>query len=338
MNRTLVRVSALISLLFSTLTFAVIQNGSCPEPLRLPADGLTVTPGILRVGMQVDLDPVNGFNFTDPATGRIDGKDVRVACAFAQCIGAELQIVNLPFGELIPAVRTGGIDPILAQQNRTEERLQVIEQIPYGGIQDLTLTFRSPAPSGLSSGTDLLVAINNASGISNKSIGVIAGSIQETVLDQTIAAGNANLRKVIVTNSQEALAQVSSGAIIAFFFEGFTVDPNDPAFTQLVTTTPLFTFQPISAGVRRDNCTLINAFWNWARLNVDLLAQLSEQFTPAYRFDASQVTSFTPQVCQLSQFNPCRFGNCPWAQAIFNKFCALTGLCEFTVVNLSTVS
>jgi ABC-type amino acid transport substrate-binding protein len=321
-----------LSLVFSALCFGgTIKNGSCPTQLR-PSPSLTVVPGVLRVGMQVNLSPINGFNFTDPVTGTLDGFDVRVACLFAACLGTSLQIVNLPFAGLIPAVQSGGIDIILGQQNRTEARLKLIEQVPYGGTAEFSLVFRTPHPAGLVTGTDLLVAINDLAG--NKSIGVVAGTIQETILDDAIAnRGLTNLRKVILADLNAGLSALSQGTILAFFVQGLGVSPTDTSFTQLVTSIPAaFIPGPVSAGIRKANCPLINAFANFVRLNVAQLQTLAEQFTPGFPFDPAAL-AFTPQECQLITMDPCIFANCPFAQAIANKFCPATGQCNFTVID-----
>ncbi len=334
MKRMLITASAFLSIILTSFCYGRIENGSCPERL-VPPTSITVQPGVLTVGLQINFDPINGFNFTDPSTGRPDGFDVRVACLFASCLGLRLVFKNLLFADLIPAVISGGIDIILNQQNRTAERLQRIEQVPYGGTQNLVLVFRNPVPGGLVGGSDLLTAINDSS-LSNKTIVVLAGTIEEQILDQSIASGLTNLIKVTALSTPDALGLLSAGNAVAFFNEGQTVESNDPTFAQLVTTTPIpFEILPVSAGIRRDNCDLINAFANFVRLNVSQLQQLATEFTPGFTFNSADL-AFTPQVCPLTQFDPCTTNRCPLVDLIRCKFCGISpaGSCNFDIINL----
>lgn len=334
MKRMFVTTSALLSIILTSFCFGRIENGSCPERL-VPQTSITVQPGVLNVGMQFNFDPANGFNFTDPSTGRPDGFDVRVARLFADCLGLRLAFKNLPFEDLTAAVISGGIDIILGQQNRNAASLLRIEQVPYGGTQNLVLVFRRPVSSDFVEGTDLLTAIND-SDLSNKAIAIIPGTIQEQIFDAAVASGLSNLIKLKVTSAPNGLDRVSAGDAIALFLGGTVVETIDPTLVQLVTTTPIpFEIQPISAGIRRDNCDLINTFANFVRLNVSQLQQLAAEFTSGFPLNPASL-AFTPQICQLTQFDPCTANRCPLVEAIRCKFCGVSpaGSGTFDVINL----
>jgi len=77
----------------------------------------------LAVGMELSYPP---FEMTDER-GRPSGVSVELAGALAKSLGAELEIQNMAFDGLIPALKTGKIDLILSSMTRTEERAASID-------------------------------------------------------------------------------------------------------------------------------------------------------------------------------------------------------------------
>jgi polar amino acid transport system substrate-binding protein len=77
----------------------------------------------LRVGMELGYPP---FEMRD-ASGQPAGVSVDLAKALGEHLGRPVQIENLPFDGLIPALKTGKIDLILSSMTATEERARVID-------------------------------------------------------------------------------------------------------------------------------------------------------------------------------------------------------------------
>ncbi|MCH2110866.1 MAG: transporter substrate-binding domain-containing protein, partial [Polyangiaceae bacterium] len=74
-----------------------------------PAPGLAaeiVQRGTLRVAMSGDQPPFNAVS----RSGEYLGFEVDLASALARSIGVELEIVELPFAELLPAVEQHQVD------------------------------------------------------------------------------------------------------------------------------------------------------------------------------------------------------------------------------------
>jgi polar amino acid transport system substrate-binding protein len=77
----------------------------------------------LVVGMELAYPP---FEMTDEK-GQPSGISVEMAQALAAQLGQELQIENIPFDGLIPALKTGKIDLIISSMTATAERAQSID-------------------------------------------------------------------------------------------------------------------------------------------------------------------------------------------------------------------
>jgi polar amino acid transport system substrate-binding protein len=77
----------------------------------------------LRVGMELAYPP---FEMTD-TQNRPTGVSADLAKALAKSLGQELEIHNLPFDGLIPALKTGKIDCIISSMTATPERARSID-------------------------------------------------------------------------------------------------------------------------------------------------------------------------------------------------------------------
>lgn len=326
--------SAFLSISLTSFGFGIIENGSCPEAL-VPNPSLTVNPGILNVGMQLGFDPSNGFSFVDPNTGIPDGFDIRIACLFAQCLGTRLVIKNMALTDLEGALISGGIDIILSEQTRSAAQLARFEQVPYGGTPSFAIVGLRSTISDIKS-EDLNTIINSLSGsTTNVRIAVVAGSDADLALTAFLAQNKiSGITVVRVSDVAAALAEVKSGDALLFLGEGIEVEPNDPTFAQISITVPSgFTPGPVSAGIARGNCNLINAFANFVRINQSQIADLAAQFTPNFPFNPASL-AFTPQApCTLTVQDPC-VAACPFIDAIKAKLCPITGPCPITVLNL----
>lgn len=102
-------------------------------PAAMPEIRLDDTAPVLRLGTAAVTEP---FSFV--GNGReITGFDIELARRVAARMGRRLEVVNLEFGALIPALRAGKVDLIAACITITEERgEQVLFSEPYyaGGI------------------------------------------------------------------------------------------------------------------------------------------------------------------------------------------------------------
>ena len=78
----------------------------------------------LKMGTNASFPP---YEYYDDETGEIVGIDAEVAAAICEKLGYELEIVDMDFDAIIPAVTTGKIDFGMAGMTVTEERLQSVD-------------------------------------------------------------------------------------------------------------------------------------------------------------------------------------------------------------------
>ncbi|NTU58375.1 MAG: transporter substrate-binding domain-containing protein [Chlorobiaceae bacterium] len=106
------------------------------SPAPMPKIAATGTNGVLRLGTASVTEP---FSFVD-GSREIVGYDIELARHIANKVGKKLEIVNMDFGGMIPALMSGKVDMIAACITITDERSkQVLFSDPYyvGGIAAL---------------------------------------------------------------------------------------------------------------------------------------------------------------------------------------------------------
>jgi polar amino acid transport system substrate-binding protein len=103
-----------LSMLFIFASCKAKENGSL---------SLTVKEGILRVGMDLQYPPFETFD----ADNNPSGISVDVAQGLADMLGLELEVVNMDFSTLIPALEIGDIDIAIASMSINKEREKKVD-------------------------------------------------------------------------------------------------------------------------------------------------------------------------------------------------------------------
>ena len=78
----------------------------------------------LKMGTNAAFPP---YEYYDDETDAIVGIDAEIAAAVCTELGCDLEIVDMEFGSIIPAVTTGKVDFGMAGMTVTEERLQSVD-------------------------------------------------------------------------------------------------------------------------------------------------------------------------------------------------------------------
>lgn len=139
----------LSALLLSLLMiFALTACGTTTPPPEEEGDGDTADRPTLRVAMECAYAPYNWSQPTDandavPIAGSSDyayGYDVMMAKLIAEELGYDLEIVQLGWTGIIPAIQAGTVDVGICGQSITAERLESVDfTTPYYYASIVTL-------------------------------------------------------------------------------------------------------------------------------------------------------------------------------------------------------
>jgi polar amino acid transport system substrate-binding protein len=106
------------------------------NPAAMPDIKLTGSKGVLKFGTAAVTEP---FSFMD-GSQKVVGFDIELANYIAQKLDMKLEVVNMDFGAMIPALMAGKVDMIGACITITDERAKKVQfSAPYytGGIAAL---------------------------------------------------------------------------------------------------------------------------------------------------------------------------------------------------------
>ncbi|MBD2260221.1 transporter substrate-binding domain-containing protein [Pseudanabaena sp. FACHB-2040] len=151
--------------------------------------------------------PPYEFVETSGGTEEIVGFDVDIARGIAERLGYEVEINNIDFNGLIPALQAGRADFVMAGMTPTEDRKQNVDfsEIYYEAQQ----TIVSQQNSGISTPEDL----------AGKQIGVQLGSIQERLAKDLQEEGGIAMEIVQLNRINEIVQEIKAGRIDAAIIE-----------------------------------------------------------------------------------------------------------------------
>jgi arginine/lysine/histidine transporter system substrate-binding protein len=198
------------TLLSAALTGAILTacNQTASEPSAPDADaGADAGGGGETLVMATSADyPPYEFVDTSGGTEEIVGFDVDIAKAITEKLGYELEISNIDFNGLIPALQADRADFVMAGMTPTEERKQNVDfsEIYYDAKQ----TILSPTSN----------AITDPQQLDGKKVGVQLGSIQEGLAKDLVEAGS-TMEVVPLNRINEIIQEIKSGRIDAAIIE-----------------------------------------------------------------------------------------------------------------------
>ena len=227
----------------------------------LPATDTTATNGVLKMGTCANLEP-----FSFQSNGKLTGLDIELSQLIGKQLGKKVQIVDMNFEALIPALQSGKIDFALSNFNVTDERKKLINfSAPYITNDIGVLVRRSDLPSN--SGTTgakpekaegLLRTIDD---LKNKRIGVLLGSVHDTYATKQYPQATILQYK----SPPDLILAVKSGKVDAAFYTHETLLEVLRQDKELgLVGKPLFSV-PIAVGFNKGNDTLKNQFNTFLR-------------------------------------------------------------------------
>jgi polar amino acid transport system substrate-binding protein len=143
--------SRIIGLLAATL--ALIGAPGCASLSGDPAPVLSriLDTGVLRVGMSGDQAPLNATS----RAGEMFGLEVDLAKVLAGSMGVEVELVAMPFPELLGALEAGDVDMVMSGMTITPQRNAKFAFVGPYFVSGKSILTRSAALAAASQATDI---------------------------------------------------------------------------------------------------------------------------------------------------------------------------------------
>lgn len=252
--------------------FASLAVVSCAGDATEATDtGTTEAPGALRVGMDLRYPP---FETTVEGTDTPEGISVDVAMAFGEYLGREVEIVNLNFASLIPALNAGTIDIVIASMSITEEREQAVDFTdPYFYFKIISLLNKDFADANSldqDSSVEDLLAVENTQYVGI--IGQVSTTIPESYGKTVTDAADLGTAVESVAQGFTDVLFMSANPVV----DGFNANPDDT-----IVLWDAVQSSPIGMAVKEGNTALLeqaNAFIDTFADEGGLYEQLSEDW------------------------------------------------------------
>ena len=183
-----------------------LPEGGEPGPMPdLSVDG---TEGVLRFGTAAVTVPMSYMS----GSNEITGFDIELARRIANSLNKRLEVINMEFGALLPALIAGRADFVGAGMSITEERAKSVlfsDSYYEGGIVALV---NKPPDTGSQDGKR---AISSLDDLHDKRLGVLMGTIYDEYAERNFpGAGKYSFNAV-----PDMLLSLSTGRIDAAFVD-----------------------------------------------------------------------------------------------------------------------
>jgi polar amino acid transport system substrate-binding protein len=231
---------------------------------QLPPSGGVRSAGTLKMGTSANLEP-----FSFHSNGIITGLDVELGNLISERLGRKIELVDMVFESLIPALQSGKIDFALANFNVTEERRKLISfSVPYITNDISALVRRStPGVAGKFQSEKPAAAMNDdkklasIADLKDKRIALLLGSVH----DSYAAAHYPKAILLQYKSPSDILLAVKSGKADAGMYTRETLVEilrGDPELGLLGDS--IFSV-PIAIGFNKDNSALREKFNDFLR-------------------------------------------------------------------------
>lgn len=220
----------------------------------------------LHVGMSGDQPPLN-MTTTD---GQVIGLEVDLARATAAAMGVELNLVTMPFGNLLDALKSGKIDMIISGMTMTPKRnMQVAFVGPYFVSGKAVLTKSKKIAEAKDS------EMINHPGVK---LAALRGSTSQIFVEK----GTPQAQAVLTNDLNSAVQMVIDGTVDALVadFPFCAVATFQHPDANLQTLVAPFTFEPLGVAVPAEDPLFVNWTGNFllALEGSGALGALAEQW------------------------------------------------------------
>jgi polar amino acid transport system substrate-binding protein len=225
-------------------------DAGAPEPM--PDIPLPGTSGVLKFGTAAVTEPMAFYD----ASRKVVGFDIELAARVAAGMGRSLEITDMEFGGMLPALISGKVDMIGAGLSITAERAKKIlySQSYYpSGIAVVVKGTPPPTTAAASAAAGLLTSEDD---LADKKIGVLVGSVYDGYATKKFPKATISQYQAV----SDQLVALNSGKIDAVYADDSGIPDvlkSNPGLDVLVSG--VFSI-PIAAGFNSDNDALREQF------------------------------------------------------------------------------
>lgn len=231
----------------------------------------TIEEDKIIVGLSADFAPYE-FIMTVDGQSKIVGSDVMIAQEIADDMGVELQLENMPFDSLLPALQSSRIDMVISGMTPTDERRQNVDFSDLYYISQQVILTRAEDVDNYPTMAEL----------EGQPIGVQTGSIQEEIAN---AIPNAEVTSV--KSISDVISLLLSDRVDAAVFEGPVAEAqvqNRPGLA-IAEAVPEDSDTPMAIAVEKGNTELLN------QINTTLQRLNSENAVERFIQEANELNS-----------------------------------------------
>ena len=205
----------------------------------------------IRVGMAGDYPPMNARTID----GRLIGLDADLAAALASILQVKLELVEMPFGELLEAVRSGRVDVAISGITMTPRR-------------NLEVAFAGPyyvARKAILGKPEILIGIDQISQLRGRNLRIAA--LSGGTSEQLVKAQLPKSKHLFRSNQDEAVALILNGQADVMIADDpvirFALLRNPDAGLDFVESR--FTAEPIGIAISPNDPLFVNLIQNYLR-------------------------------------------------------------------------
>ena len=209
-----------------------------------------VEQGVLKVAMSGNQQP---FNFVYGKKKSVVGFDVDLAEEVARLMGVRLEVVRMPFDELIGAVENGSADMVISGMTITADRTRKVTFVGPYMLSGKSMLASAKTMSKLKTPADL-----NSSGLK---LAALKGSTSESLIQQQLPKAALTTVADYDEGVQMLLAGKVNGMVADMPILALTKQQNRNANLQLIT--PPLSIEPMGIMIARGDEQLENLLRNY---------------------------------------------------------------------------
>ncbi len=233
---------------------------------RSPVLDHVVSSGTLRVAMSGDQPPFNAVS----RDKSVIGFDVDLAQAIAGAMQVKLEIVQMPFGDLMSAVVDGKADMVMSGMAITPERTQAVSFVGPYMMSGKSMVFSAAAQGKIKTGADLNKAEIRLVALQNSTSESFAKRQLPKAALQTVANYDEGIKMVMAGDADAMVADMPACKLSVL---------RNPSAGLATLEEPL-SIEPVGIAVRRDDAQFHNLVRNYLSTfeKVGLTTQLRQKW------------------------------------------------------------